>query len=191
MVPYNFLKCLFCICEICRWYFDRDCIETWFLILKTYCMLWPEITQWTTLVTLPSCGWHSSGEGRSKSSTSTEMLHKHYGDHSLHKARGEEGPEGLGCLFARGHKWGSEPYNYLRKKHLACSRKNKKINVIYVQWAKGRAGHDGIRESNGTRITLAFSHSKDFGLYLNLRAHHSTQFLTLLTEARRGLGCLW
>ena len=115
MVPYNFLKCLFCICEICRWYFDRDCIETWFLILKTYCMLWPEITQWTTLVTLPSCGWHSSGEGRSKSSTSTEMLHKHYGDHSLHKARGEEGPEGLGCLFARGHKWGSEPYDYLRK----------------------------------------------------------------------------
>ena len=28
MVPYKFLKCLFCICEICHWYFNRDCIES-------------------------------------------------------------------------------------------------------------------------------------------------------------------
>ena len=28
MVPYTFLKCLFYICEICHWHFDRDCIES-------------------------------------------------------------------------------------------------------------------------------------------------------------------
>ena len=28
MVPYKFLKYLFCICEICHWYFNRDCIES-------------------------------------------------------------------------------------------------------------------------------------------------------------------
>ena len=28
MVPYEFLKCLFYICEICHGYFNRDCIES-------------------------------------------------------------------------------------------------------------------------------------------------------------------
>ena len=28
VVPYEFLKCLFYICEICHWYFNRDCIES-------------------------------------------------------------------------------------------------------------------------------------------------------------------
>ena len=28
MVPYKFLKCLFYICEICHWYFNRYCIES-------------------------------------------------------------------------------------------------------------------------------------------------------------------
>ena len=28
MVPYKFLKCLFYICEICHWYFNRDCVES-------------------------------------------------------------------------------------------------------------------------------------------------------------------
>ena len=28
MVPYEFLKCLFCICEMCHGYFNRDCIES-------------------------------------------------------------------------------------------------------------------------------------------------------------------
>ena len=28
MVPYEFLKCLFCICEICHGYFNVDCIES-------------------------------------------------------------------------------------------------------------------------------------------------------------------
>ena len=28
MVPYKFLKCLFYICEICHWYFNRDCTES-------------------------------------------------------------------------------------------------------------------------------------------------------------------
>ena len=28
MVPYKFLKCLFYICEICHWYFNKDCIES-------------------------------------------------------------------------------------------------------------------------------------------------------------------
>ena len=28
MVPYKFLKCLFYICEICHWYFNRDCIAS-------------------------------------------------------------------------------------------------------------------------------------------------------------------
>ena len=28
MVPYKFLKCLFYICEICPWYFNRDCTES-------------------------------------------------------------------------------------------------------------------------------------------------------------------
>ena len=28
MVPYTFLKCLFCICEICHGYSNRDCIES-------------------------------------------------------------------------------------------------------------------------------------------------------------------
>ena len=28
MVPYKFFKCLFYICEICHWYFNRDCIES-------------------------------------------------------------------------------------------------------------------------------------------------------------------
>ena len=28
MVPYKFLKCFFYICEICRRYFNRDCIES-------------------------------------------------------------------------------------------------------------------------------------------------------------------
>ena len=27
MVPYKLLKCLFYICEICHWYFNRYCIE--------------------------------------------------------------------------------------------------------------------------------------------------------------------
>ena len=26
MVPYKFLKCLFYICKICHWYFNRDCV---------------------------------------------------------------------------------------------------------------------------------------------------------------------
>ena len=108
MVPHKFLKCLYCICEICHWYLDRDCTETWFLILKTYCKLCAGITQWTKLVTLPSCSWHSSREGRSKPSTSTEMSHKHCGDHSLYTARGRKNQRGLGCPSARGHKWGSE-----------------------------------------------------------------------------------
>ena len=28
MVPHKVLKCLFCICEICHGYFNRDCIES-------------------------------------------------------------------------------------------------------------------------------------------------------------------
>ena len=28
MVPYKFLKCLFYICEICHWYFNRDRVES-------------------------------------------------------------------------------------------------------------------------------------------------------------------
>ena len=28
MVPYKFLKCLFFMCEICRGYFNRDCIKS-------------------------------------------------------------------------------------------------------------------------------------------------------------------
>ena len=28
MVSYKFLKCLFYICEICHWYFNKDCIES-------------------------------------------------------------------------------------------------------------------------------------------------------------------
>ena len=28
MVPYKFLKCSYSICEICHWYFNRDCIES-------------------------------------------------------------------------------------------------------------------------------------------------------------------
>ena len=28
MVPYDFLKCVFYICEICHWYSNRDCIES-------------------------------------------------------------------------------------------------------------------------------------------------------------------
>ena len=28
MVPYEFLQCLFYICEICHWYFNRYCIES-------------------------------------------------------------------------------------------------------------------------------------------------------------------
>ena len=28
IVPYKFLKCLFSICEICHWYFSRDCVES-------------------------------------------------------------------------------------------------------------------------------------------------------------------
>ena len=27
MVPYKFLKCVISICEVCHWYFNRDCIE--------------------------------------------------------------------------------------------------------------------------------------------------------------------
>ena len=28
MVPYKFLKCLYYICEVCHWYFNRNCIES-------------------------------------------------------------------------------------------------------------------------------------------------------------------
>ena len=28
MVPHKFLKCLFYVCEISHWYFDRDCAES-------------------------------------------------------------------------------------------------------------------------------------------------------------------
>ena len=28
MVPYTFLKCLFYICEVCLWYFNRYCVES-------------------------------------------------------------------------------------------------------------------------------------------------------------------
>ena len=28
MVSYTFLKCLFYICEICHWHFNRDCTES-------------------------------------------------------------------------------------------------------------------------------------------------------------------
>lgn len=60
-----------------------------------------------------------------------------------------------------------------------------------MEWAKGMAGGEEIREQQWGQIHAAFGHGKDLGFYLSVGVQHWTQFLTLLMGGEKSLGCLW